>query len=446
MTQVANTASSEVSKPRRLSLRANFSWTFLGNVVFSACQWGTLAVFAKWGSPELVGVYGIAAAISNPVFSGTNLHLRQVQATDSQDEYLFEHYFGLRITTAILALLIILLCLSFGEYDAATTWVIVWVGVMKCFGAVGEILRGLFQRYERMNFSGTSMMIRGPLGLATIAAVFLVTRDIALTMFARVGASVLVLVLYDTPRAYRLLHEHDPLDGAKLRMRPSFEARTLFRLAVRAFPLAVGIFLISLSLAMPRYVLYWKHGKALLGYYDAVAYAVLAGSIVMSAAGQALAPRLATKFVTDLGEYQRLLRKFLMLALVLGVLFIGGVAAFGKFALGLLYTPDYAAYHIEFIILSFAGASSFLIWFGSVGLAATRNFYVQMVAGALTIGATVVCSFALVPTYGVRGAAVAALAGQLITCAAYFLGLRWLVAQRQRELIVSENNAEPMNM
>jgi hypothetical protein len=37
------------------SLRWNFSWTFVGNIIYSACQWGMLVVLAKIGNPEMVG-------------------------------------------------------------------------------------------------------------------------------------------------------------------------------------------------------------------------------------------------------------------------------------------------------------------------------------------------------------------------------------------------------
>jgi hypothetical protein len=33
------------SKP--LTLRRNFSWTFLGNAVYAACQWGMMIAIAK---------------------------------------------------------------------------------------------------------------------------------------------------------------------------------------------------------------------------------------------------------------------------------------------------------------------------------------------------------------------------------------------------------------
>src|ERR1700761_4467989 len=100
----------EASKPRAraLSLRANFVWTFAGNIVYSGCQWGGLVVLAKLGSPELVGEYSLGLAIAMPVLMFAMLQLRPVIASDVREEYRFGDYLGFRILTTIVASLVIL--------------------------------------------------------------------------------------------------------------------------------------------------------------------------------------------------------------------------------------------------------------------------------------------------------------------------------------------------
>jgi len=64
------------------SLRWNFSWTFVGNVIYSGCQWAMLVALAKVGNPEMVGQYGLAMAIATPVLALSTLQLRAVLTTD----------------------------------------------------------------------------------------------------------------------------------------------------------------------------------------------------------------------------------------------------------------------------------------------------------------------------------------------------------------------------
>src|ERR671931_288612 len=56
-----------------LSLRANFAWTVLGNVVYSGCQGGMLIVLAKLGSASMVGQFALGLAVATPVIMFPNL-------------------------------------------------------------------------------------------------------------------------------------------------------------------------------------------------------------------------------------------------------------------------------------------------------------------------------------------------------------------------------------
>src|SRR5215203_1463425 len=93
---------------RPLTLRRNFSWSFAGNVLYAAAQWGMLAILAKMGSPEMVGQFALGLAVTAPVIMFTNLNLEAVQATDARHQYRFGDYLALRLVGSTLALVVIL--------------------------------------------------------------------------------------------------------------------------------------------------------------------------------------------------------------------------------------------------------------------------------------------------------------------------------------------------
>jgi len=97
----------ETSSTSGLSLRANFSWTFVGNSIYSACQWGAVVALAKLSSPVIVGQYALGVAIAMPVMSLTSLQLRPVIASDVRETYKLGDYLGFRLFSTALALLII---------------------------------------------------------------------------------------------------------------------------------------------------------------------------------------------------------------------------------------------------------------------------------------------------------------------------------------------------
>src|SRR5690348_2144719 len=98
----------EPSISRGLSLRANFSWPFVGNSIYSACQWGALIALAKLSSPVIVGQYSLGVAIVMPIISLTSLQIRSVIASDVRETYKFGEYVGFRLCSIGLAMLIIM--------------------------------------------------------------------------------------------------------------------------------------------------------------------------------------------------------------------------------------------------------------------------------------------------------------------------------------------------
>src|SRR5262249_21571016 len=70
-----------------LSPRSNFSWSLVSNIVYAGCQWGMLLVTPRLGSPEMLGQFALALAVTPPALAFGNLKARGVQASDARREY-----------------------------------------------------------------------------------------------------------------------------------------------------------------------------------------------------------------------------------------------------------------------------------------------------------------------------------------------------------------------
>lgn len=126
-------------QPKPLTLRRNFSWTFVGNFVYAACQWGMLVVLAKLGTPEMVGQFTLGLAVTAPVIMFTNLQLWAVLVTDAKNEYIFGDYLGLRLFMTGLALAIIIGITLVAGYRWETSLVILLVGLSKAVESISEV-------------------------------------------------------------------------------------------------------------------------------------------------------------------------------------------------------------------------------------------------------------------------------------------------------------------
>lgn len=400
--------SSRLAQP--LSLRANFSWTFVGNMVYAGCQWGMLMVLAKLGTPEMVGQFSLGLAVTAPVIMFANLQLRNVQATDARGDYQFGDYLALRLISTLAALLIIGGLAFASGYQQETLFVILIVGLAKAFEALSDVYYGLFQQRERMDRIAKSMLIKGPFSLAVLGMGVWLTGSI---IWGVIGLTVvwgLLLLLFDLHSA-RLITHAAP---ASIALRPNWNPTLLLNLAWFALPLGIVRMLIALDSNIPRYFMesYW--GETTLGYYSSVAYLVIAGNTVVAALGQSASPRLARYFAEK--QYKRffsLMGKLLGIGVVTGLVAILIAALFGRELLVLLYTAEYANYADFFVWMMCAGLTSYLASFLNYGMTATRHFKPQILLFGSVATVVVSTSYFFIPKYGVYGGAIAIIAGML---------------------------------
>ena len=326
---------------RPLSLRSNFSWAFVGNLVYAGSQWGMLIVLAKLGSPEWVGQFALGLAVTAPIIMFCNLQLRALQATDARREYRFGHYLALRLATTALALLVIAGIALLGRFRAGTALVILAIGAAKSFEAISDVLYGLFQQHERMELIAGSMMIKGPLSLAALMVAVYFTRNVLWGSVALAVAWAILLAVYDLPNGIRILRGRSDWP-----LWPEWHARRLATLFVLALPVGCVTMLISFNSNISRYFLDYDLGEKEVGIFSALAYLMIAGAMIVNALGQAASPRLSRYHsVGDIVAFRGLMLRLYALSTLLGVVGVLVSLLAGRRVLTLLYGPEYAGVH-----------------------------------------------------------------------------------------------------
>jgi O-antigen/teichoic acid export membrane protein len=416
--------SSEILSQAVPSLRSSFRWTFVGNTIYAACQWGMLSVLAKAGSPAIVGQFALGLAIAAPVFMFTNLQLRAVQATDARSEFEFADYFTLRVLASAIGLLIVAAIAWFLHYDPATRLVVLLVGVSKTVESLSDVVAGLLQKRERLDQIAISLIIRGALSLAAFGVAFLSTHNPAAAVAALIMVWGGVFLLYDVPCA---LAAH----GKRERFFRS-RATELGNLFVVSVPLGVVMTLISLNTNIPRYVLVKYLGEADLGVFAAMAYMLVALNLVVNALGQSATARLARMFAAgDIPGFRAMMRKFVLFGVL--ILLIGPplAALFGRPLLTALYRPEYGQKVSVFTMMIVTAGLNAIGSFLGYGATAARSFQMQVPVVGLATLAAAAFSFVLVPKFGLMGAAEALLISALVLVLGYALSLRYALARSE---------------
>jgi O-antigen/teichoic acid export membrane protein len=416
----------------KLTLRANFSYTLVGNVVYAGCQWGMLMVLAKLGSPEMVGQFALGLAVAGPVILFANLGLRSAQATDAKQDYQFADYLTLRLLTTTLALLAIMVIVMVTGCRPVTAAVILIVGLAKAFEAVSDVIYGLLQQHERMDRIAFSMLIKGPLSLMAMGLSVYISGSMIWGAVALALTWVGTLIGYDRRSGQAVLALSQKFRQQGLR---THEHLTIFRLQWNwplllqliwlTLPLGLATLLTSLNGNMPRYFIERYAGEGDLGIFAAQSTFMVAMGMVVTALAQSASPRLAQHYAAaNAPAFLRLIWKLLGLGAMLGA--AGLVAGYfgGRLFLSLAFRPEYAARLDVFHWLLWAGAFNNIFSMLGYCLIAARYFRAVIGLQIVAVLASFLACLWLVPAWGILGAAmsmVISLALQILVCA-FILG------------------------
>ncbi len=379
--------------PPAASLRSNFVWTFVGNGVYAAGQWGLLSLLAKLGGSEMLGQYALAIAITAPVAMLSHLNLRAVIATDVTARHPFGDYLAVRLGATALGLAAIAILAAVASPSRAMMPVVLAVGVAQSAENVSDAFYGAFQRHERMGRIALSMMGRAAISVAALGVALWTTGSILAASAALAAARIASLLLFDIRTG-----------------EPAARTTRAEQLAIlrTAMPLGLVLMLVTLNANLPRYVIEQKLGMRELGAFAGVASFLTAGNTVVNALGQSATPRLARLFASgNRRGFRQLTLRLTVLSAALGAAGVAGALLLGAPLLRILYRPEFGQYAGLLAAVMAAAIPAYIA--GTLGYVITsvRAFDAQLPLSCAVAAACAAASWLLVPSMGLMGAPAA---------------------------------------
>lgn len=417
-------AAATIAESARHSIRTNAVFGVVGTALYSGCQFGVVVLLAKFATPDILGQFVDSNAMTAPIVLFLTLELRSALVADATGQFTFGAYRMLsNVAMTIATLILIVMAAVQAWLGAEGTLLAIFVGVFlgKIAWSLAEPNRGVFQKRERLDIMCWSNALRGgvmiaPFMLLLPLAYFRLTGRWSAgatlsdagtrTLAALTAAAVLVYAVgwlavwwwYDRPRT---------LAGRDLDFAWSWPA--VRRLALHALPLGICILIINLCDSIPRLIIGHVGGrpdaKADLGYFGALAYVTMAGSLIMIQVGAAASRRLAVYYQSDLRAFIRLSIKLTALAVGMGLGIFLLCWLCGQWILRVLYTPEYARYYEEFLIL--VAAQCIVLLANIFGFVVTFMgfFWVQVPIQVVILVLTTWTAWVLIPDDPVRGGA-----------------------------------------
>jgi len=431
----------DAADSHRLSLRANFSWTFVGNVIYAACQWGIVVVLAKLGSPVLVGEYALGVAIATPVIALSQLQLRPVIASDVREKYQFGDYLGFRLIATLLAILVVLAIPIAVHSGPTETPLVFLVGLTLAMESLSDLYFARLQFIDRMDRIAKSQIVRAPLSLAALGLGVHFTGSLALGVAGMVIMRLAVLIGYDMrPRTHSLLplsahsaRTRAQFEHMKQMLKPRWDPRAMAPIFWLASPLGVVALLVNLNSNVPRYFIQWSLGTRELGIYSALGFMMAAGNLFAAALAQAVFVRLARFHAEGRNsDFVMLLLKMAGIGTVLGA---GGILfawIAGPELLRILYRPEYAQQWHVMVWFMVVGWMSYIAQFLGTAMTAARYFVHQIPIFATVVLAIAGTSYLLVPRLGLTGAVLSNLVGAIVQVLGSILVLAFALRRRSQ--------------
>lgn len=396
--------------PIGLTLRANFSWTFVGNAINAASWFAMTIVLAKLGSPEDVGKFALGLATTAPIFMFATLRLRDVQATDAKQEYLFEDYFAMRMATTVAALLVVVGITIVSGFQWEMTLIVLATGASKAIEAISDAFYGLFMQQERLDRVAKSLMFKGPLGLLGLGVGFYFTGSVFWAVMGLVITRAVIMLGFDVRNVSLSLNPTEKLIANIIPRsfpRPRWNIATLRKLFWLTLPLGFVTMLISFNLNIPRYFIEAHLGSYQLGIFAAVTAFQKAAPTAVQALGRSGAPRLSKYFAArNAKSFRKLSFKLVGIGILLGGAGVLVALVAGRQILTLFYGPEYVLAGL-FALVMFASGMDYVATMLLFVITSARYFRVQLPLHLLTTGAVAIACFFLVPSKGLIGAAFA---------------------------------------
>lgn len=246
--------------PKPASMRTNAIFNLVGCLAYQGCLWATTVAIVLISGYDASGVLSYSMAIGNIFLSIASFNIRIYQVSDTNNKYSTGCYIAFRAATIALAFILLVPYVLISTQDKSLLAPVLVYLLFKTDEALCDVLYGIDQKHERMDYIGVSQLIRG----ISIFTAFCVTLHVTQSILVAFGSMFLggltITLVYDIPHARRFETIDISINAAS--------AVSLFR---ECLPMVAAITLFSSIASLARQLYGNLQGTEALGLYAAIA-------------------------------------------------------------------------------------------------------------------------------------------------------------------------------
>ena len=247
--------------PAPLSTKRNTLWNAAGCIFYLGCQWLTTVLVVVLSTDyNNSGALAFAMSVGNMFASVSLYKMRTYQVSDISCEHSAKDYIGFRFVSILFSL--IMSCIYVAAIsDNASFLVATFVFlVFKIDETFVDVLYGVDQKGQRMDYIGKSQFMRGALSLVGFVAPLATINSLPAAIIGMAFCCMFVTLFYDLPHARRFGD-----------IKPSFAHGHLVELGKACLMPTIGNFLATSIVSIIRQRYGVLAGQELLGIYASIA-------------------------------------------------------------------------------------------------------------------------------------------------------------------------------
>ena len=391
------------------SIAKNTAWMTLASVGQKMISFVYFTLIARSIGVEGTGKYFFALSFTTifVVFVDlglTSVLVREAAKTKEKIQDYVSTILSVKVVLGLLSYAVVLLAINLLGYSAETKHLVYLSGVTMLFDSLHLTLYGVLRalndlRYEAMSIVGSQLLtliLGSSFLLAGLPLIFLI---LAFTIPSFINVCFALTVLC---RKYCVS------------LRPRYEGAIFRHLARMAAPFAVAAILARFYSYTDSILLSKLAGDVAVGLYSIPYKITYAFQFVPLALVAALYPRFSEYFEGNQGRLAYVFERGIKYLLIMVLPIVVGISLLAKDIVLSVYTAEYLNSIIPLQILLAGLIFSYVSFPIGAFLNACNRQTTQTVIVAIVLAVNVVLNIVLIPRLGVVGAAISALAGNIL--------------------------------
>ncbi|MEX5979508.1 oligosaccharide flippase family protein [Staphylococcus haemolyticus] len=372
----------------------NLSYTFLGNAFFSFVKWLILILTVRLTTPEQVGSYTYAVALTTPIMLFANMRIRLRYVVE--DDISFKNLHTLRNILNVLSLIIIVI-IGMSLHKEYLIFMIL-VACTKILDLQSELYYAILHKKQNFKYISLLQIGKSLIIIVPFAITIFIFKSVLIGLIIQIVAQFVWLILFES-KVTKLISKNNEV---------SLNKKLIFYIFLAGLPLGIVQLLNSYNILIPRYVIENILDVKLVGVFASISYLLTIIDLFMNAISQNIIVRIKNAILNkDYNTLYKYTNSYLLItSLIMGLIIIIPIYLLKDIIIGVIYGSYYQNYSNIFVIIAISIIFNFQSWIFDTTLMAFKVYKLQLIASIINFIVSIFSSIVLIKSYGLMGAAI----------------------------------------